>query len=273
MIDILLSTYNGEKYIKEQLDSIISQTNINWQLKIRDDGSTDKTIEIIEGYIQVYSNKIILCKDDNGRLGSTLSFSKLLELSSSKYIMLCDQDDVWLNNKIEITLNGMLEMENRYGDIPLMVFTDLREVDQELNLISESFIKSQKLDPTIINNATKLASMNVVAGCTTMINKKAIQYILPIYSKYVTHDQWIAINIAKFGKIKYLDVATILYRQHSNNVLGAYKIGISYFFNKIMQPIKQLNIYRDLLTGLNFKINVFGFAYYKMVFTIKRLIN
>lgn len=273
MIDILLSTYNGEKYIKEQLDSIISQTKTEWQLKIRDDGSSDNTLHIIEEYIKLYSNKIFLLKDNNERLGSTMSFSELLKNSTNKYIMLCDQDDVWLNNKIEITFNQMLEMENQYGDIPLMVFTDLREVDHELNLISKSFIKSQKLDPTIIGSITKLAAMNVVAGCTIMINKKALQYVLPIYSKHITHDQWMAINIAKFGKIKYLDLTTILYRQHSNNVLGANKIGFYYFFNKLKKPTKQLIIYRDLLSGLNFKINVLGFIYYKLFFNIKRLIK
>jgi len=272
-IDILLATYNGEKYISEQINSILDQTYSNWNIIIRDDGSTDNTLNIIDDFVAKHPSKITILNDNKGHLNSTLSFASLLENSQNDFIMLCDQDDVWVNNKIELTLKVMIEFVNQFGDIPLMVFTDLKEVDEELNIISESFIKSQKLDPTIINNATKLAAMNVVAGCTTMINKKAIKYILPIHSKNIIHDQWMAVNIAKYGKIKFIDLTTILYRQHSKNALGSYNIRISYFLKKIMDPNRQLMIYRDLLTGLNFKINLFSFAFYKLYFSIKRLIN
>ncbi len=272
-IDILLSTYNGEKYIKEQLDSILNQTNNQWKLIIRDDGSSDNTLNIIDDYVKNYPDKFFLFKDNKGNLGSTLSFSQLIENSTSDYIMLCDQDDVWLDNKIEITLKEMFNLEVSFGKIPLMVFTDLKVVDQNLVLLSDSMIKSQKLDISVINNPVKLAALNVVAGCTVMINRTAVRCVLPLTSKNIIHDQWMAVNISKYGKISYLPYSTILYRQHSNNVVGSNKIAFQYFYNKLKSPLKQMNIYSDLLSQLSFKITPFKFILYKVFFTFKRLLK
>jgi glycosyltransferase involved in cell wall biosynthesis len=272
MIEILLSSYNGEKYIKELLDSLLSQSYTNWQLVVRDDGSQDSTLKIINEYKKVYPDKIKILHDGGDNLGSTFSFSRLFENSKCEYIMLCDQDDIWLPQKIELTFDEMLKLEENYKDIPLMIFTDLKEVDENLNIISESFMKSQKLFPSIILNPKKLVALNVVAGCTTLINRKAIEYILPFPSANIIHDQWMAINIAKYGKIQYLPKATILYRQHSSNVLGSYKIGIRYFYKKIKNPLKQIRIYRNLLSNLSFKVSILEFIFYKLLFTIKRSI-
>lgn len=272
-IDILLSTYNGEKYIEEQLNSILNQTDSRWKIIIRDDGSSDSTLNIIKSYISKYPDKIFLFKDDKGNLGSTLSFFALIENCESEYIMLCDQDDVWLDNKVEITLKEMSNLELSFGKIPLMVFTDLIIVDKKLTPLSDSLIKSQKLDTSIIDNPTKLAAMNVVAGCTTMINRVSIKYLLPMTSKNIIHDQWMAINIAKYGKLSYLPYSSILYRQHSSNVVGSNKIAFRYFYDKIKSPLKQMKIYSDLLSQLRFKINPFKFVMYKVLFTFKRLLK
>jgi len=271
-IEILLATYNGEKYLKEQLDSILLQSYHNWKITIRDDNSTDKTLSIISEYINNYPEKFSLLNDGKGHIGSSLSFASLLENSKNEYIMLCDQDDVWLEFKIEITLKELLKQEKINGKIPLMIFTDLKEVDQDLNILSESFIESQKLYPSIISNTTKLAALNIVAGCTTIINKQSLQVILPLTSKHVTHDQWMAINISKYGKIFYISTPTILYRQHSRNIFGANKINLCYFLSKTKKPLKQLCIYRDLLTMPQFKINIYLFIINKLAFTIKRLL-
>ena len=272
-IEILLAVFNGEKHIKEQLNSIFSQTVNDWKVTVRDDGCSDNTMKIVNDFILKFPQKISVLDDGKGHLGSTLSFSSLLENSTGQYLFLCDQDDVWFENKLEICLEEMFKLEEDYGDIPLLVFTDLRVVDQNLNSIANSFLESQKLDPTIINSAVKLAAMNVVAGCTTLLNKSSLEFILPINSNKIIHDQWIAVNIAHFGKISYLPQATLMYRQHSNNVLGSLNIGMVYFMKKIFSPVKQLYIYKSLLFGLKFRINVFEFLYYKMLFTVKRLIK
>ena len=110
-ISICMATYNGEKYLKEQLDSILAQVNTDWKLLIRDDGSEDSTIEIIEDYAEKYPDKIELTTDSFGRLGPCMSFSRLLDLADAEYIMFCDQDDVWLSNKIALTLGAMKQAE------------------------------------------------------------------------------------------------------------------------------------------------------------------
>jgi glycosyltransferase involved in cell wall biosynthesis len=270
-IDILLATYNGELFLKEQLNSILNQSYKDFTLIIRDDGSTDKTVEIVNNYISQYPDKIIILHDKVLHRGAALSFGYLIEQSSADYIMLSDQDDVWLNNKVEITLDAMLEFEKEHIGKPLMVFTDLKEVDNNLKIINESFISSQKLFPEVIANPTKILSLNVVAGCTMMLNSISKQYVLPVPTSKVGHDQWIAANIAHYGKIKYLPVSTILYRQHNFNAVGANNIGIKYFVNKLLNPSKQLRIYTDLISNLNFKVNYLSFLCYKMYFTFKRL--
>ncbi|HZY38413.1 MAG TPA: glycosyltransferase family 2 protein [Mucilaginibacter sp.] len=269
-VEILLATYNGENYLRAQLDSIFNQTYQDFSLSVRDDGSTDQTVQILNEYSSKYPGKIKILDDHLEHRGATLSFGYLIEHSTSEYIMLCDQDDVWLSKKIEITLERFNQLEKEYPRLPLMVFTDLKEVDENLNVIHESFINSQKLFPEIITSPVKVLALNVVAGCTMMINKTAKQFILPIPVPNIIHDQWIAANISHFGKITYLPVATLLYRQHNFNAVGSNRIGFKYFFNKLLKPSKQFKIYRGLISNLEFRVSFVSFFYYKIYFTIKR---
>ena len=136
-IDILLATYNGESYLSSQLDSIINQSCDNWKILIRDDGSKDRTLEIIEWYTKKYNNQIFLIEDEKKNLGVCGNFSELLNHSHADYAMFCDQDDIWFKNKIKITFQKMKEMENTYGsDCPILVHTDLMVVDKNLEKIS-----------------------------------------------------------------------------------------------------------------------------------------
>ena len=228
-IDILLSTYNGELFLSDQINSILQQTCTFWNLLIRDDGSKDQTRKIISKYIELYPGKITEILDQNGNVGSPLSFSLLLEQSKSRYIMFCDQDDVWLENKVEATYEEMLKLEMKTADLPLMVFTDLHVVNERLELLYDSFMVKQKLFPDGVNHEYKIFALNVVAGCTIMINDVAKKFILP-FPKFMVHDHWIAMNIAHYGVCKYLDQKTILYRQHGDNVYGAFEINYKYFF-------------------------------------------
>ncbi len=271
MIDILMATYNGASYIEVQLKSLFAQSYTDWKLIIRDDGSTDDTLDIIKDFSDQFPEKILLLNTSTGHLGSTLSFAELLTFSTSQYIMFCDQDDFWFKDKIAQTLSEMLKLEQDHPRLPLLVFTDLTETDGTLNVTSKSFIKSQKLFPEIANDPNKLLALNVVAGCTMMINSISKDYVLPMPSSNVVHDHWISVNVAYFGKIKYLPFPTIFYRQHRNNAVGSYKIGSSYFITKFIQPFKQFKIYRSTISNLKFKVNYFHFIYYKLFFIIKRL--
>lgn len=236
MINILLSTYNGEKYLSEQLNSLFKQTIQNFILLVRDDGSTDRTIDIIKDYQMKYPSRIMLVEDSLGNLGSSRSFMKLLEYSNSEYIMFCDQDDVWLPHKIELSLNKMKDLENIYSkNVPLLIFTDLVVVNDKLNIISESFWRYQKLDPQISRDWRKLLAQNVITGCTIMINKKAKEVSLPYLVETMMYDHWIGVNVAKYGKVDWINRPTVLYRQHSSNVAGAHKYGIKYIIKKLIK--------------------------------------
>lgn len=116
MVDILMATYNGEKYISEQLESIIGQDFKDWKLFIRDDGSKDNTIHIIDNYMKKFPDKIELIDNYNRNLGVKLNFGELMKRSKNQYCMFSDQDDVWLPNKISITLNKMKELEKVYDN-------------------------------------------------------------------------------------------------------------------------------------------------------------
>lgn len=271
MIDILMATFNGEKFLEEQIRSLLNQTCQDWNLIIRDDGSNNAVISIIEKYTGLFPQKIKCLVDQKGRLGPTLSFAALLDFSNAPYIMLCDQDDIWLPDKIAVTIGKMLELEKNHPDTPLLVFTDLSTTDESLKITDPSFMSSQRFFPKIIHDSTQLLALNVIAGCTIMINKLSRDFILPIPSSHIVHDQWIAVNIAHFGKIDFIPKSTILYRQHGNNSVGSNRINIVYFLKKISNPIRQFFIYRNLIIHLKFKVNITAFAYYKLAFTLKRL--
>ncbi|BAU63113.1 putative glycosyltransferase [Stanieria sp. NIES-3757] len=235
IIDIVLATYNGEKYIEEQIQSILRQSHTNWNLLIRDDLSQDKTLEIIKQYQVQYPEKIKIINSFR-RLGTSQNFSKILASTTSDYVMFCDQDDVWLPNKIEITLNKIFTMEKKYGkNCPLLVHTDLKVIDQNLSLISNSFWHYQNLNPKQGNNLRRLLVQNVITGCTVMINKPLKNLILPIPSEAIMHDWWIALVASVFGKIDYIDIPTVLYRQHQSNDTGAKKWGFNYVFSKLIK--------------------------------------
>lgn len=242
-IDILLATYNGQAYLKEQIDSILAQSNTDWRLLIRDDGSDDDTTSIIKSYLAKYPDRIKLIENKGRHLGASLNFNSLLETSTAEYIMFSDQDDVWLPTKIELTLNLMKTTERAYPDKPVLVHTDLRVVDSRLKTIAKSMWQCQGIFPENGNNVNKVMLQNIATGCTIMINKKAKTISLPIPAEAVMHDWWIAINVAKYGKIVYLPDQLVLYRQHRNNVVGTKKKYVFPARKGIMNHYKMIKKY------------------------------
>ncbi len=243
MFDIILSTYNGEKYLSQQLDSILNQTYKDWKLIIRDDGSVDSTLQIIEKYISRYPDKIQLIPSI-GNLGPMLSFGELLKVSTSKYIALCDQDDVWLENKLTLFHEKMLEIENRYSDMPILIHSDLFVVDKNLKIVNESFWNKLGLNPNIKSLSYYLSSNNIT-GCSIILNNKLRELVIPIPSDASMHDWWLAMNASFFGVIEHFDTKTMYYRQHEGNVVGAQHIitRIPKFFYYIKKIKKQANLF------------------------------
>ena len=243
-IDILMATYNGEKYISAQIESVLKQTYSNFNLIILDDSSTDNTYSILEEYAKI--DRRIVLSSNNKNLGSNKTFSSLLKKVKSNFFMFCDQDDIWSNTKIEDSLN-QLKKEN--SDL---VFTDLEIVDQNMNTLNYSFNKKKKYYKKIkkINDLRLVYLYNVVTGCTILCKSKYINDILKFSNnKKVLHDHITPLVVLiKKGKITYLDKTTIKYRQHANNQVGSSRY------------IDQFTDFIDIRTHLiNVKVNLFSY--------------
>lgn len=214
MIDILMATYNGEKYIGEQLDSILNQTYQDFRILIRDDGSTDNTLSIIKRYIESFPTKLSLIIDDKICRSAAKNFFQLVKYAESEFVMFSDQDDVWLPDKIEIMLKCICKDE--FKNTPVCGFTNYSLIDGNSNdiLYNREILKSQY-------ELKKLLSNNCALGCTMLLNDKLIDLLKKwTYTERTMHD-WAAMLIAACcGKIIYLPERTICYRQHNNNVLG-----------------------------------------------------
>jgi len=219
-IDILMSVYNGEKFLADQLESLVRQTHQNWRLLVRNDNSTDSSVRILHEYCIRYPKKIVLVSDDCMQLGACQGFAKVLQHSSAEYIMFCDQDDVWLPTKVEASLNELMRLEIKNPGMPILVYTDLTVVDEKLRVLAESLWQYQRIDPRN-NSLNALLLENVATGCTMIFNRKLKEQAEPLPSEAVMHDWWLALVGSVYGRLSFLSGKTVLYRQHGRNDVGA----------------------------------------------------
>ena len=243
-VSILLPTYNGEKYLKEQIDSILNQTYKDIKLIISDDGSSDNTVNILKQYEHQDSRIELYIQPKN--MGVVKEIEFLLQKVETPFYMLADQDDYWLPEKVEKSLETLIKNN---ADL---VFGDLEVVDENLNTIYPSFGDFMLLNRKIhkyLDSYKVNYLYNCVTGCTVLAKRETIQYIIPIptKSKYLIHDHWISIMVSLNGKLAYMDEKYIKYRQHGNNQVGTNKI--SHGFSKLEQV-------RELF--INVKLGVFG---------------
>lgn len=221
MITILLAACNGEAYLREQLDSILRQTYTDWVLYISDDASRDATPQIIADYAARYPKQIIPLQFDAPSGSAEANFFRMLTAVSGDYIALCDQDDVWLPHKLETTLHALQTLEERHGiDTPILIHSDLKVVDQNLNILNESFFAFQNISPERKELRNYLIQNNVT-GCTMMINRALHQMLDYIPEECTMHDWWLALIACCFGEIDYITEPLMLYRQHGHNQVGA----------------------------------------------------
>ncbi|MBE9255675.1 glycosyltransferase family 2 protein [Synechocystis salina LEGE 00031] len=230
--EIILPIFNPQKYIIEQMQSIYSQTHQCYNLTISDDLSTNNIQDLLK-LTKTEKFKLNLFRQ-NTRLGIINNINFLLKKSQHNYLFFCDQDDVWLPHKIEISLKKMQYMEAEYGKTtPILIHSDLIVVDQKLNLIHPSFRQYQNLDPNPPKLLPRLLLQNFVTGCTMLINKPLKDLVTPIPSEAIMHDWWIALTAAALGKIAYIPEPTVLYRQHQQNSIGARKWNLSYILSRL----------------------------------------
>lgn len=237
-IDILMATYNGEKYLVEQIESILNQTYSDFNLLIYDDNSTDSTIKILKEYERKDERIKVFFNEKN--VGSNKNFRNLLKKVTNNFFMFCDQDDVWHNDKIEKSLKKIIEEK---ADL---VFTDLEIVDENLQLVNKSFNKKKKYYRKIMlySDFRRVFLYNVVTGCTILCKSKYIKDFLKFsYNKNILHDHILALLVSLKGKVTYLNESTIKYRQHSNNQVGSKRYVEKFTkFNEIRNHLIQVKI-------------------------------
>ena len=296
LISIVMATYNGEKFLAQQIDSILKQSWGNIELIICDDDSDDNTIAIIEKYMKEYT--CIRLYKNLHRLGVVKNFEKAIALSQSQYIALSDQDDIWVENKLEILMHEMNKLEEYDNNIPLMVHSDLTMIDEENHIMHWSFFKFRNYNLKKTKDLNHIISRCGVMGNTILMNCHLKNRILPFPEELDLHDYWIALINELYGKRITLQEPLVLYRIHTHNLSNSIeKIKINkwekakkiFTFDfslpymnlnreKILEPLlnnskaleNDKNIIENFLTYLNFKTNRFSMFYTLISFNFIR---
>lgn len=221
-VAILLTTWNSSRYLDELMDSLLAQTYEEWDLWVRDDGSSDNTQYIINKY--ALHDRRIHVMESKGNLGPKKSFMWMLSRVDADMYMFCDHDDVWLPTKVEDSVKLMLKQPD-WQDVPLVVGTDLRVVDARLNTLAESFWALHHFPLSFCNDKYFHLSYNNIPGCTMLFNNAARLLALPCPEDVSMHDNWVILCVLWHnGRVLPLKKPTILYRQHSHNVLGSKEV-------------------------------------------------
>ena len=233
-----MAAYNGARFVAAQIDSLLLQTEQSFVLHIQDDCSTDETYDILRDYAANYPEKIFVHKRAENSGGAKWNFLDLMTTYQDDYVMLCDQDDVWLPNKIAHAMQAMQAQELDHGvQMPLLVHTDVTVVDESLALIYDSL--NEALDLRMqFSVLSSQCVQNTVTGCTVMYNR-ALAQLIRIPQFCIEHDWWLGLIAICFGEKSYLPEQTLLYRQHGANSVGAKKVvSFSFIAYKILHPQK-----------------------------------
>jgi len=221
---ILMATFNGERYLRAQLDSICCQSLQDWVLLIRDDGSADHSTRIISDYAARDPRIILIC-DEFGHLGPVRCFACLLQAAydrGARYVACSDQDDIWLHGKLADARSALRALEARDGQtLPALVHTDLAVVNANLLPISASFMRFEGISNPANPTLPVLVVQNHVVGCTLMANRALLALALPVPPDVRMHDWWLALCAKAAGTVHFLPKVSVQYRQHGRNTLGA----------------------------------------------------
>ncbi|MBR3249146.1 MAG: glycosyltransferase [Clostridia bacterium] len=213
LVDILLATYNSnENFLREQIDSLLNQTHKNIKIYISDDASTEKNVgQVLKEYEEKDDRVIIFMQEKN--IGFNSNFEFLLKQSTADYIMFCDHDDVWHNDKVEKSLIKIKETNSS------LVYVNCRQIDENGNVICTDYFKHKNIP--LIKGKSKLAiSRYAGIGCSQIITKEVKEKMIPFKTDVIAHD-WLAGFIAnELNGIDYIYDELFDYRLHTSNVFG-----------------------------------------------------
>jgi glycosyltransferase involved in cell wall biosynthesis len=227
-VAVLLSTYNGEAFLAEQLATLLAQPHQNFLIVGRDDGSSDGTLRLLQNYAEASPEKFHIVEEEPVNYGPSGSFSVLCEyMLANKSVLgfesilacFCDQDDVWLNNKLALQLEKYCQIQED-EDKPILIHCDLEVVDENLRRVAESLISYQGLEIER-NQFPHVAVSNLVTGCTAFFNEALMRAALPVPKRAMMHDWWFAMTATAFGELVFMPAPLVRYRQHSRNTIGA----------------------------------------------------
>ena len=206
--------------LREQIISILKNATGTLRLIISDGGSTDSSLDIMRDIIADYPQfEIVLLLTDGSRLGVIENFSKALTYATADYVFISDQDDVWSEKKFSSMLGRMYIEERNYRG-PILLTTDAKLIDDEGKILSESLRKNLKQPAQNMTSISHLVAQNILPGCTFLINRAALDIVLPIDRNSVMHDWWISSLCALCGRVIFIDESLHYYRLHASNLVG-----------------------------------------------------
>lgn len=270
-IAVLLATYNGERFLREQIESLYAQTIKDWTIYVHDDGSTDGTKAILDEYVEKKDNFVVL--DYPSQKGASNNFFSLLKRVNASYFFFADQDDVWMSNKMEKCLVRMLQIEKSTISKPVLVCCDACVTDEKLKVVSPSLWERSGAYPEFLTNFNESAATPFVTGCTMLLNKAAKESVLwNVTEKATMHDAFITLCVFKAcGIVEPIRESLMYYRQHGENTLGAYSKENSrliYKLKHIKYVLKKDIALLRMLNALGYG-SFFKFMKYKFVYRSK----
>lgn len=236
LVVVLMATFNGSRYIREQLDTIAAQTHTQWRLVVADDGSRDDTLAIVQKFSDDYPDRVRIVRD--GPTGSARdNFFRLLRVAGpAPYFAFCDQDDVWSDDKLDLLVQRCKQMETQHRGQPCMVYSDLKVVDAHLGLLNSSFLNQVRARPQDITYKTLLAE-NAIPGCAMLFNTSLADLFRARdfdATSAIMHDWWIVLLASTLGKISHVPSRLVNYRQHATNTLGTVeRSGLTFVLSKL----------------------------------------
>ena len=208
---------NEEKYLEQTIQSVVAQTVRPMKWVVVSDGSTDRTLDILRAYSERYPDRVLILADEHRGLGATQNFAHLLLHATAPYIAFCDQDDIWLPEKLEWSLRELKRLQLEFPGKPVLVYSDMQVIDADGNLLASSAWQQLNLDPKYFT-LNRLLIQNIPHGCTMMIDRAMQELVCPIPAEAMLHDHWIALSAVLLGAHQAIDTPLVLLRNHGGNV-------------------------------------------------------